>query len=151
MKRTFATIALTAALLLTAGVGSSFSRNTTNGNDNIEAYFRKDFQQAEQISTNTGADYTKVTFKMNSMILTAFYSNSGELLAVTHNITSTQLPLQLLIQVKRNYSGYWISDLFEYNANGSSSYFLTLENADSKVTLRSNDGDWETYNKTTKQ
>jgi len=151
MKRTFATIALTAALLLTVGVGSSFAHNTPNGNDNIEAYFHKDFQQAELISTNTGADYTKVTFKMNSMILTAFYSNSGELLAVTHNITSTQLPLQLLIQVKRNYSSYWISDLFEYNANGSSSYFLTLENADSKVTLRSNDGDWETYNKTTKQ
>jgi hypothetical protein len=151
MKRTFATIALTAALLLTAGVGSSFARNTPNGDDNIDAYFHRDFKQAEMISANTVAGYTKVTFKMSSMILTAFYSNSGELLAVTHNITPTQLPLQLLIPVRRDYSDYWISDLFEYDANGSTSYFLTLENADKKITLRSNDGDWETYNKTTKQ
>lgn len=151
MKRTFATIALTAALLLTAGLGSSFARNTTNDNDNIDAYFHRDFKQAELISTNAGVGYIKVTFKMSSMILTAYYSNSGELLAVTHNITSTQLPIQLLIPVKRDYSDYWISDLFEYDANGSASYFITLENADKKITLRSNEGDWETYNKTTKQ
>jgi len=151
MKRTFATIALTAALLFTAGVGSSFAHSTAKDNDNIDVYFHKDFQNAELISTSTGTGFVKVIFKMSSMILTAFYSNSGELLAVTHNITSTQLPLQLLMQVKRNYSGYWISDLFEYNANGSSSYFLTLENADSKITLRSNDRDWEKFDKTTKQ
>jgi hypothetical protein len=151
MKRTITTFALTAALLLTLGVGSSFARNTNNGDDNVNAYFHKDFRQVELLDTKTSPDYTRFTFKMSGMILTAFYSNKGELLAVTHNIPSTQLPLQLLIQVRRNYSGYWISDLFEYSANGSTSYFLTLENADNKITLRSNEGDWETYNKTTKQ
>jgi hypothetical protein len=150
MKRTFATIALTAALLFTVGVGSSFARTTPTGNGNIDAYFHRDFRQAELLETKTNSDYTRFTFKMNTLILTAFYSNSGELLAVTRNIPSTQLPIQLLIQVKRFYSDYWISDLFEYNANGSASYFITLENADKKITLRSNDGDWETYNKTTK-
>ncbi|HEV3325716.1 MAG TPA: hypothetical protein VG052_08915 [Puia sp.] len=151
MKRTITTFALTAALLLTLGVGSSFASNTNNGGDNVNAWLHKDFRQAELLDTKTSSDYTRFTFKMGSMILTAFYSNKGELLAVTHNIQSTQLPLQLLMQVKRNYSSYWISDLFEYSANGSTSYFLTLENADNKITLRSNEGDWETYNKTTKK
>jgi WD40 repeat protein len=155
MKRTFATIALTAALLLTIGAGSSFALPHTtlpvSGRDNITASFKKNFRNAELLSTDIGKDYTRLSFKMNGMILSAYYSDNGELLAITHNIQSTQLPLQLLMQVKRNYASYWISDLFEYNANGSSTYFLTLENANSKITLRSNDGDWETYNKTSKQ
>jgi hypothetical protein len=102
------------------------------------------------LATNVNKDYTKLTFKMNGMVLFAFYSGDGELLAVTHNIISTQLPLQLLIKLRHDYTGYWISDLFEYDADGSTSYFLTLENADSKVTLKSSDGNWETYIKSTK-
>jgi hypothetical protein len=149
MKRSFKQLALATALILTVGISSSFA-TPSNDLDNIQASFRKDFRQVELLETNVTKDYTKLTFKMNGMVLFAFYSGNGELLAVTHNITSTQLPLQLLIKLRRDYAGYWISDLFEYNANGSSSYFLTLENADSKVTLRSNDGNWEKYIKSIK-
>jgi hypothetical protein len=55
-----------------------------------------------------------------------------------------------MMDLRRNYSDYWVSDLFECDADGSTSYFITIENADSKVTLRSNGGDWETYTKSTK-
>jgi hypothetical protein len=151
MQRTLVTIALSAALLLTVGVGSSFARPVNNDNDNISAYFHKDFRQAEILETKANADYTKLTFKMNNMILTAFYTNKGELLAVTHNITSTQLPLSLLMQVKHDYSSYWISDLFELNANGETNYYLTLENTEKKVTLRSNNNNWEVYSKAAKE
>jgi hypothetical protein len=149
MKR-FNQFALTAALLVTLGVSSSFA-GPVNGQDNINASFHKDFRQAELMATNAGKDYTKITFKMNGMILFAFYSDNGELLAVTHNIQSTQLPLSLLIQLRRNYADYWISDLFEYNANGASTYYITLENTGKKVTLRSNEENWESYTTTTKQ
>jgi hypothetical protein len=149
MKRTFYQFALTAALILTVGISSSFA--TPAGDlDNINASFHKDFRQAELLATNVTENYTKLTFKMNGMVLFAFYSGDGKLLAVTHNIVSTQLPLQLLMDLRRNYTGYWISDLFECDADGATSYFMTIENANSKVTLKSNDGNWETYTKSTK-
>jgi hypothetical protein len=149
MKRSFYQFALTAALILTVGISSSFA--TPAGDlDNINASFHKDFRQAELLATNVTVNYTKLTFKMNGMVLFAFYSGDGKLMAVTHNIVSTQLPLQLLMDLRRNYADYWISDLFECDAEGSTSYFMTIENANSKITLRSNDGNWETYTKSTK-
>ena len=141
--------ALTAALLLTLGVSTSFAANTTD-NGGVNASFRKDFKQAELLSTDAGKDYTKVTFKMNGVILSAFYNDNGELLAMTHNITSSQLPINLLMQIKRDHTDCWISDCFEMVSNGETSYYITLENADIKLTLHSNGSDWETYSRTTK-
>jgi len=155
------------ALLLTLGVSTTFAKTTaketstkittakidaakTTGNGETEATFRKDFKHAELLSTEARKDYTKYTFKMNGAVLFAFYNENGELLAVTHNIKSTELPIQLLMQLKRDYSGYWISDLFEMEANDSNTYYITLENAGTRLTLRSNDNSWETYTKNTK-
>ena len=149
MKRSFNQIALTTALLLTLGVSTSFAAiNTDNGGATVS--FRKDFKQAEFLSSETGKDYTKITFKMNGAILFAFYNDNGTLLAVTHNITSTQLPISLLMQIKRNYAEYWITDCFEVDTEGTTSYYITLENADMSLTLRSNANAWETYSKVTK-
>src|ERR1700761_971058 len=113
MKQLFA---LTTALLLTLGASTSFAANITNNNEaNIS--FRKDFKQAELLSTDAGKDYTKFTFKMNGAILYAFYNDNGELLAVTHNIKSTDLPLSLLMQIKREHSDCWVTDCFELDTN----------------------------------
>jgi hypothetical protein len=149
MKRSIKQIALTAALLLTLGVATTFAANTTD-NGGVTASFHKDFKQAELLSTDASKDYTKITFKMNGVILSAFYNENGELMAVTHNITPSALPINLLMQIKHNYSDCWISDCFELDANGTASYFITLENANTKLTLRSAENDWETYSKITK-
>jgi hypothetical protein len=55
--------------------------------------------------------------------------------AVVHNILSDQLPARLRTGIKKNYSNYWISDLYKKTVNGKASYCITLENADKKVTL----------------
>jgi len=147
MKRSFNQIALTAVLLLTLGVTTSFA---ANGNDQATVSFRKEFKQAEVLSTDAGKDFTKITFKLNGAILNAFYNEKGELLAITHNIRSTELPLSLLMQIKQYYSNYWITDCFEIDANGTTNYYITVENSDTKLTLRSNESDWETYSRIVK-
>jgi hypothetical protein len=153
MSRSIASkIALTVAFVLTI-VSTSFA-NTTNDDHNtaVTASFHKDFKKAELLTTEPGKNFTKLTFKMNDMVLSAFYGEDGQLLAVTRNIRSNQLPIQLLLQIKKDYTAYWISDLFEFSSDGSSAYYITLENADSKVTLRSSGSDtWEVYTKKTKE
>jgi hypothetical protein len=53
--------------------------------------------------------------------------------------------------LKKDYSNYWISDLFEVSNSDGTGYYITLENADSKVVLKSTGGDnWKTYQKKTK-
>lgn len=98
-----------------------------------------------------GDSYNKLTFKMNDMVLYAFYTDNGELLAVTRNIKSNQLPIQLLLDLKRDYANYWITDLFEFNGDGSNSYYVTLENADTSITLRASSSDnWQLYSRKNK-
>ena len=150
MKRSAYKIALSIALLLTIGVMSSFA-TPTDKSDLIKASFQKDFQKAEIIGLETTNSYNKLTFKMNDMVLYAFYSDNGDLLAVTRNIRSTQLPIQLLLDLKRDYPNYWITDLFEFNGDGINSYYVTLENADTAVTLRANGSEnWQFYSKRSK-
>jgi hypothetical protein len=98
------------------------------------------------MSMEVKKEYFKVTFKLNNMVLFAFYSGNGELLAVVRNILSTQLPIQLLMDLKETYSKYWITDLFEINSDNQTTYYVTLQNADGRVSLRSgNAATWEAY------
>jgi hypothetical protein len=147
----FKTFSLVAATLLTIGISSSFA-TPKGGDDVVTTSFRKDFKKAELLSSETSKVYTKLTFKMNDMVMFAYYNTGGQLIAVVRNIKSSQLPIQLMLKVKLNYADSWISDLFEVNAEGSSCYYITLEDANNSVTLRSSDAtNWEVYSKKTKE
>jgi len=66
----------------------------------------------------------------------------------TRNITSDQLPLNLLTGLRGNYADYWITDLFEISSNGQTTYYATVENSDKKIVLKSDDlSSWEVYSK----
>jgi hypothetical protein len=145
VKKATVVMACVIALPAMNSFAAPISVLTGEGNKEIKANFARDFRNAELVSTESKVNYTKVVFKLNEQVMTAFYSNSGELLAITRNIVSTQLPVSLLMNYKKHYSGYWISDLFEMSQDQQSSYYLTLENSDSRTTLRSNGEGWEVY------
>lgn len=146
-------IAFAAALLLTIGISSSFATpHHRDRNDLVKASFRKDFKKAELLGAEVKPTYTKLTIKMNDVIMYAYYSDNGNLLAVSRNIRSNQLPVQLMLELKRSYADYWISDLFELTGDGASNYYITVENADTRVTLRSCGSDaWEVYERKGKE
>jgi hypothetical protein len=147
MKQFVKKAAVVMACVFTLTATYSFAAATPAGevNKEIKASFQHDFANAQLIGTEAHDKFTKVVFKLNEQVLTAFYSNSGELMAVTRNIVSTQLPVSLLLNFKKHYSDYWISDLFEMSQDAQSSYYLTVENSASKITLRSNGDSWEVY------
>jgi hypothetical protein len=80
----------------------------------------------------------------------AFYGQNGQLLAVTRNIVSSQLPVSLLTNLKKHFNDYWITELFEFSGDDQNCYYISLENAEGKVTLRSNGTGWEVYSTTKK-
>lgn len=59
----------------------------------------------------------------------------GQPVPVTRNVLSTELPAALSSDIKKDYKGYWIAELFEVKNKRRPSYFLTLENADQVVKL----------------
>ena len=124
---------------------TSFAKPVDSVKGEINASIKRNFKNAQILNTETKEAFTKVTFKMNEVIMFAFYSRTGDLLAVTRNITSSQLPMNLLMSLKNDYSAYWITELFEFTGDGINCYYVSLESADARVTLRSNGDSWEVY------
>jgi hypothetical protein len=145
MKRRIFTI----ALLFSLSVTSIFA-NTKEEVVNYRAQnsFKQEFAQAQNVKWETGRDFVKATFTMNDQVMIAYYSNGGSLLGVTRNITANQLPLALLSDIKKNHKNTWISDLFEVTTNDETSYYITLQDADQTLVLKSVGGTgWTNFKK----
>jgi hypothetical protein len=113
--------------------------------------FKSEFNTAKEVEWTVSNDYYMATFTYNDKHIFAYYSAEGDLLGLTRYISTDYLPLNLQNNLKKNYSDYWISDLFEVAKNGETSYYVTLENADTKVVLKAQAGnDWSSYKKVKK-
>lgn len=147
MKKTI----LALAMLVTTGLTSAFANKSGEINQRAIASFGKDFVSAKNASWQQSSDYAKVTFSLNNHVLFAYYNQQGELLAVIRNVLTDQLPIQLLTEMKKRFSNYWVTELFEVATEDQTNYFVTLENSDEKIVLKSVGFDeWVVYQKENK-
>jgi hypothetical protein len=108
--------------------------------------FNQSFENASEVTWTVTSQYYKAEFEYNDQYVTAYYDGTGNMIALTRNITSVQLPITLQASLKKDYQSMWITDLFEVNDDQGTSYYVTLENADSKIILKSSFGSsWSTY------
>jgi len=147
MKRSILFTALALVLCTTYCFAAPVSTTTPadNVSGEIRASFRHDFRDAQLMTTEAYKDFTKLTFKMNDQVLFAFYAQNGDLLAVTRNIPSSQLPVSLLLSLKKQLGNNWVTELFEFNSDAQHCYYVSLENADARINLRSNGDSWEVF------
>lgn len=139
---------LIGVFIFITGISSAFANDNEEVNGKIVKSFNKEFAGAQNVQWVTTKDFVKVTFTLNEQVVYAYYDQDGNLAGVTRNILSGQLPINLLTDFKKNYGNYWISDLFEMAGNGENIYYLTLENSDYKIVLKSNGTNgWEVYRK----
>ncbi len=83
---------------------------------------------------------------MKGQILDAYFDTNGNLIAVTRNILSNELPIHLFAELNKEYSGFWITDLFEISEEDGTSYYITLQFIDRELVLKSEGGEsWEVY------
>ena len=131
---------------------SSLSAVAGEGNVNKKVLdaFKTEFATATEVTWTEGDNYFKATFNYNGKYVFAYYNADGELLGMTRYLSPVDLPLSLQNNLKKNYEGYWISDLFEAAKDDATNYYITLENADTKIVLKSEDNSWSTFSKTKK-
>ena len=142
-------IIITLAMVLSLSASFAFTGERAVNNRAINA-FKTEFAGATNVAWTVANDYYKVTFNMGEQKLFAYYSGSGEFMAVTRYISSSNLPINLQKSLKKSYGNYWISDLFELSNLDGTSYYVTLETADTKIVLKSTDGHWSVYQKVQK-
>lgn len=140
-------ILLSIAMFVTLGTMSAFA-DSANVSPKVLTAFNNDFNSAKEVEWSTGANFFRAAFTFNGNHVFAFYNTDGDLLGLTRYISSLDLPMNLQRGLKKNYSDFWISDLFEVANNSGTTYYLTLENADTKITLKANgNNDWRSYQK----
>jgi hypothetical protein len=117
-------------------------------NQRVLDAFKTEFTTAKEVSWTAGENYYRATFTYNEKHVFAYYNTDGELLGVTRYLSPADLPISLQQELKKEYSGYWISDLFEVARNDESGYYVTLENGESKMVLKASDiYGWSPYQK----
>ena len=113
--------------------------------------FSKDFTTAREVQWTVGTNYYRADFTYNEKHVFAYYDMSGNLTALTRYVSPNDLPLTLQGSLKKNFSEYWISDLFEVSNNDGTSYYVTVENAETKLVLKASDGKtWDQYKRSKK-
>ena len=144
MKKVLMTLAIAISSIVAFAGEENVSKDVLNS-------FNKEFNGAKEVRWTTATDFYKAEFILNDQYITAFYNKDGEFLGMTRNISSLNLPLKLQSKIRSEYAEYWISDLFELSDNDGTHYYITVENADSKVLLKSSDNtDWNIYKKMSK-
>jgi len=128
---------LIGTILLIASITTSFANGKEDISNNVKNSFKQEFAKAQIIKLENYDEYVKLTFKSNDQVMFAYYTNNAELLAVSRNILSNQLPVNLLKSLKKNFPGYWITDLFVIKANDETYFYAGLENRDDTVVLKS--------------
>ncbi len=123
-----------------------FAFNDRGISESVKEAFCKEFVNAGDVHWEEVGEFVKAQFTFNGQILDAYFSATGELVAVTRNILSIELPIHLSVELNKEYSAYWITDLFEMSAKGETSYYITLQFSDRELVLRSEyGGNWEVF------
>lgn len=144
MKKVIMTLAIAVSSLFVFAADKNVNENVLNA-------FNAEFTGATEVNwTETDGVY-KAAFVFNNQPISAFFSADGELMGVARNISSLELPTTLQNKLKADYGDFWITALSEIsNNNEDTDYYITMENADAKVILKSNGRKWNLVKKITK-
>ena|ERR1044071_6578513 len=109
--------------------------------------FNSEFKTAKEVQWTVGENYYRANFTYNNQHVFAYYNAEGECLGLSRYISPASLPISLQSNLKKNYADYWVSDLFEVAKEDGTSYYITLENADTKLILKATGNNWSPYQK----
>ena len=109
--------------------------------------FNKSFKNATEVKWTVTDNYFKADFALNGQYVSAFYNEDGSMIALTRNLSSLQLPIALQADLKNDYDCYWISNVLEVANEEGTSYYITLETADTQLILKSSGDSWSTFKK----
>ena len=131
---------------MTISLGALYAQSSQRSESPLQTSFKEHLKTAKEITWTETKNYKEATFTIDNRQLSVFFTDDGRPFAASRNITTDQLPLALAGELKRRYNDYWITDLFEISKEGHSEYYITLENADRKKLMKSDDyGQWMSY------
>lgn len=124
MKKIIAILTFTLVLFTSA----TFARDgRTIDNKKVMESFNNQFAGAADVSWYSTPDKYVAKFTMKASKVTAHFDKEGNLLATSRYITDTELPLKVISRLMKKFPDQKIQNIVEYDAEGSTTYVITLE------------------------
>jgi hypothetical protein len=136
------------ALMLIIITGTAFSRDKDVISNEVLSSFNKTFNNAKEVKWEAQKDFVKVTFVIDGQTMFAYYNANGEQMALTRNIPTSQLPINLGSSLRERFTESWLTSLFEFSGEGTTVYYATIQDA-THITVLKSDGtsNWIVYKK----
>lgn len=130
---------LTFAAVITSSAAFALDGATIDNKKVMES-FNKEFVGAADVSWYHTADKYVAKFTMKASKVTAHFDREGNLLATSRYITDTELPLNVITRMMKKYPDQKIHSVVEYDAEGNTTYVITLESATHWTILKAEPG-----------
>ena len=142
---------LIAVALLAGTFTKTFAAEVPAVQPTVLKSFKTTFTTATEVGWSTTQDLYKADFALNGRYVTAYYNSDGTMAALIRHIGVNELPVILQTEMKNACKGQWVSDVLEVTNDNGVQYYVTLENAGSKVVLKSSSATWTTFSKDRKE
>jgi len=128
----------------------SFAANDPAVQPIVLKSFNTTFANATEVAWSLSQDFYKAQFYLNGQYVTAYYNTDGSIAMLARHIAATSLPMMLQTTLKANYKNQWITDVLEVTGENGLQYYVTVEDADTKVILKGYSTTWSMYQKSRK-
>ena len=140
-------------LAITMSISSLFmtaTANDSNASPLAVSTFENSFPKAADIMWKEVGDFYQATFTLEGQLLSAYFSQAGDFIAVTKNISFFDLPLALQLSLKKD-NDSWIKDIVSASTASGAAYYIEIENANSTLIYKSyNNKKWVLHKTTEK-
>lgn len=102
--------------------------------------FNREFDGASNVTWYPSEEGTLVKFNLKDSKVTAHFSKAGELLATSRYITDSELPVNVITKLIKQFPDQNIRTIVEYMVEGESTYVITLESETEWTILKAQNG-----------
>lgn len=126
MKKIIISLTLAAAVLTTGTIYAAGS----NPNPAVKEAFAKEFAQIKEVKwdvvTKNGSGIYQANFTFNNESLQAFFTEEGEFLGTTREITKSQLPILVIRELDKKYGEATIRTVYEHSMTDGIAYYINM-------------------------
>ena len=120
-------IILSISVLLVLSFSSLDATAGVNPGDNPEEKFKAAFPTAECVKWSREGDYRKVSFMLYGKGAQAFFSPEGDLLGTMRNVLYADLPIKIMIAVRKRFDNSVPYAITEINRVDGTYYKFSVE------------------------
>jgi hypothetical protein len=149
MKKIIISLTLSAALLSATFLHAA----DIEPNGKVIRAFSEVFKKVKDVewTTLSKEGVYQAKFHFNNESLQAFFTEEGDYIGTTRQITASQLPIMVASELEKQYADARIISLFEYSRKDGLDYYITLTNSKGAMIVKATgNGDLSVYRKNIK-